>query len=145
METTYELFLTRIIDEGIEDAKASYKTDDLKQRGAIAGFEACREKQPAALLDLLRKSARRTRDALMPYGSVDPADDYWYHRCFEAEVDWVCNCVSAFLQMIHHPTIVEPTYRGLRKALSIVNPGVLEAFEADRDAKGLHNLERKYH
>lgn len=119
MSMGYEQFLTRIIDEGIAAAKADYteEKDAGKLKGSIAGFEACRGKSPAELKDVLAKAHERVTQAYLD--NLDPVD-YFEIRCFEAEVEWVCNCVSAILMNEGMPVIVPPTARGVMKAAEVV-------------------------
>lgn len=111
----YDEFLARLIDEGANAASASYAKDPPKRRGALAGFRACERKTPAQLAVLIEQARMATRDA---YGG--PIDDYWETRCYEAEVEWICNCVSAALTNMGLPVIVTPTARGVMKAASIL-------------------------
>lgn len=115
----YETFLTRIINDGIVAAKRDYAHDPMKQKGAVAGFEACRGKSPAELAQLRHDAADATRKARFGDGSK-PVDNYWEVRCFEAEVEWTCNCVSAVMSNEGLPTIVTPTARGFLKAAEVV-------------------------
>ena len=151
-DVSYELFLGRIIDDGIEAARHDYRDAPgmslrrPKREGSVAGFEACRGKQPHELAQLLAAAQTQTAQARrVTAESRDmEASEYWYHRCYEAEVEWVCNCVSALLQMLHRPTICDVTYRGLRKALEIVNPEVLAQVDARLRTDG-HDPEGKVH
>ena len=50
-------------------------------------------------------------------------DNYWWFRCFQLEVEWVCNVVSAMLMNEgHHTPLLSwlPTANGAMKAASIV-------------------------
>lgn len=112
---TFTDFLTRIIDDGIKACRESYKDDAKKRDGAVAGFNACRGKTIFELrqqLDLAGKAADAAR-------AVDK-NNYWYLRCFHAEVEWVCNVVSSALQNQGELTIVTPTARGFMKAAEIL-------------------------
>lgn len=115
---TFNDFLTRVIDDGIKGCTESYKGDDAirkqKREGALAGFETCRNRTVFELrqqLDLARK--------LADLAFVDK-QNYWYHRCFYAEVEWVCNVVSAALENQKQEPIVWPTARGYLKAAEIL-------------------------
>lgn len=114
----YSSFLERIIDDGIEAAKKSYSRpkDSHKLAGSLSGFEACRGKGPAELKELLEDCRRRT--GMAHQESSDEA--YWMVRCFELEVEWVCNVVSAALMNQNEPIIIPPTARGLIKAAEII-------------------------
>lgn len=124
MTMAYDEYLTRVIDEGIEAARESYKDpkDALKLRGSIEGFEACRGKNPEQLAQLLSEARRTTLNA-----RTDKEDDYWRTRCAELEIEWVCNCVSAVLYNEGLPVIITPTARGMMKAASIVGVGGAQA------------------
>ena len=107
-DSHYEAFLERIINSGIEAAKRDYANSPLKLKGAIAGFEACRGLQPEELLSLLNAGRLCTKAAYRT-----GAKDYWRTRCFEVEVEWVCNCVSAELVNSGKEPIVTVTARGM--------------------------------
>ena len=83
-------FLAKIVDDGIEAAKRDYEGMPDKLRGSVAGFEACRGKDPVALAKLLEEARGRTREATLKH-----VPGYREIRCFELEVEWTCNCVSA--------------------------------------------------
>lgn len=117
---SYEDYLTRVINDGIEAAKEDYKEQPHKARGSIAGFEACRGKSPQELLQVLADARKRTMEAYM--GRIE-TEAYWEIRCAEAEIEWVCNCVSAMLWNQGLPTIVPPTARAVMKAAEILGVG----------------------
>ena len=113
----FQEFLTQVIDEGIEATKVSYACPEqqYKLQGSIAGFEACRGRNTDELRELLAATATATQDARRR-----KAFNYWWYRCYEAEVEWVCNCVSALLHYSSMDTIVRPTSRGLMKMAKIL-------------------------
>jgi hypothetical protein len=112
----YLEFLTRVIDDGIAGARKDYEKHPAKLAGAVAGFEACRGRVPADLFELLVE-ARKRRVAACASGNTLA---HGMVRCFEAEVAWVCNVVSAVLMNERRPVIVAPTARGFMKAATIV-------------------------
>lgn len=114
---TLEEFLNRVIDDGIAAVKKDYRQPHQKEKrdGSIAGFEACRGKTLLELNELLQASHTSTADA-----HDRRAKDYWWFRCYELEVEWVCNCVSALLVNQGLPPIIVPTARGMMKAAGIV-------------------------
>jgi hypothetical protein len=118
---TFAEALERIIDDGIAAATADYGAPRDKDRlaGSIAGFEECRNKDPIQLAKALENAQKRTRCAVM-----ERAENYWWIRCFESEVEWVCNCASAILRNQNLPEINCPTYRGVMKAAEVI--GVAE-------------------
>lgn len=112
----YATFLTAVIDEGIMAARRDYLRPDQEEklRGSIAGFEACRGLSPLELSDLLDASKTSSEDARRSRG------DFWWYRCYELEVKWVCNVVSAMLHNEGKPMIVNPTARGSMTAANIL-------------------------
>jgi hypothetical protein len=122
----FEEFLERVIDDGIEAAKADYTepAQASKLDGSIAGFEACRGKDMLGLGLLLKEAHEKTREAFRDVheGRID-SDVYWFNQCYELEVEWVCNCASACLANQGLPVIVPPTCRGVMKAAEILGVG----------------------
>lgn len=125
----YDAFLERVIADGLAAAKRDYADRAEKLTGAIAGFEACRGKDMLELTRLLRSARDRTRELLAELRLDDtvavprhnrPLLRYWEARCYEAEIEWVCNVVSAALHTQRLPTIVTPTARGMLKAADIL-------------------------
>lgn len=112
---TYDEFLVRVIDEGIAAARRDYADDAPRREGAVAGFEACRGRQPAELGALLIQAESQAGRA--HWG--ESSERYWYLRCFALEVEWVCNVVSAILVNEGRDPIVPPTCRGVRRAAKI--------------------------
>lgn len=115
---SYEAFLNRIVDDGIEAAKQDY-APGRKLDGSVAGFLACRGKTPEQLVEFLgeaRKKADFAREL-----QEDP-EEYWYFRCFEAEVEWVVNCVSAVLvnEGRQPLTSYHPTARAVMKVAEVI-------------------------
>ena len=115
----YNEFLTRVIEEGIESAKADYTEEKDKDRleGSIAGFNACRDKAPNQLAEVWRKAMTDVNNA---YG--DNEKKYWYLNSFQLEVEWVCNVVSAMLVNEGFKPILAwlPTANGVGKAIFIL-------------------------
>lgn len=111
----YKDFLERVINEGIEAAKESYKQEYQKEKleGAIAGFEACRGKNPVELVDEYSKALKLQQEAYVLH-----VDNYWWFRCYTLEIEWVINVISAGtrLNMLSHL----PTSRGVFKAAQIL-------------------------
>ena len=103
MTTTYEQLLERVISDGIIAAREDYADGSSKQKGAVAGFEACRDKTPTEIVELWQAAGRTLLDQ----------EDYWYHCCYQAELEWCLNVLSAGLSqpLLGHL----PTARGVRK------------------------------
>lgn len=109
-------FLTRVIDDGIEAARRDYVFSPDKLKGAVAGFEACRGKAPAELAELLAESRRNQAAAYFD----STLAHYWELTCYAAEVEWVCNVLSAALMNGGGDPIVPVTARGMMKAAGIL-------------------------
>lgn len=118
----FNQFLNRIINDGIEAATKHYSKSSQKDKkeGSIAGFEACRNKDILELKDLLEKAKEQTHLSRISINDNNEVVNYWFIRCFELEVEWVCNCVSACLYNEKKPVIITPTVRGMMKAAEIV-------------------------
>ena len=118
--TNYEDLLTQVIDRGIKAASESYKDSPNKLKGSVDGFNACRGLAPQALVALLQQARTRANHSM---NFEEPIDLYWELRCYEAEVEWVCNCVSVALMNEGLPTIVPPTARATILVAEIVGVG----------------------
>lgn len=128
MTTPYDAFLAQVIDDGIAAAREDYgwrekrghKNAAAMLRGAVAGFEACRGKRPDELVGLLEEARKRAVDALPMQDNRRRDSDYWEARCFEGEVEWTCNVISAALVNQGQEPIVPPTVRGMMKAAEVL-------------------------
>ena len=118
----YYEFLDRVIEEGIEAARQDYSRPEQKSKldGSIAGFQKCNRLTPGELGELLADARKSTQTAFVR-AEDDSTVDYWHMRCLEAEVEWVCNVVSAMLLANGQPPILHPTARGTIKAAEILN------------------------
>lgn len=120
----YQKFLSEVIKGGIKGAKRDYRRVGQKVilKGSIAGFEACRNKNPIELAKLLEESGKKSqglfRTKFNP--TTKELNKYWEARGFTLEVEWVCNVVSAMLMNEKKPTIIPPTARGMIRASEIV-------------------------
>lgn len=110
---TLEEFAVAVIERAKAAAMQSYASQPLNLKGALAGLEACRGQNPEQLVALLKKAAVIRNQA---YNTAH----YWQHRCYEAEVEWVCNCVSAAMKENGYEPIMKPTERGLAMAAEIL-------------------------
>lgn len=122
---SYEDFLNAVIEGGIEGAKRDYALSSQRpiREGSIAGFEACRGKNPSEIAALLKEAREKAHRALhtahiLRIGETE--DRYWWARGFELEVEWVANVVSAALWNAGLPVIVPPTARGVMRAAEIL-------------------------
>lgn len=114
-------FTDRVINQGIEAAKEDYKDSPDKLRGSLAGFEACRGKNPGELAELLLRANRDTQEAFHRADSGNGGDNFWEIKCRAAEIEWVCNVVSAVLVQNGFPAIVPVTCGGVLAANRIIS------------------------
>ena len=110
------------IDDGIEAARMDYAKprDTLKREGAIAGFEECRNREPAKIAVLLVEANERATQAIR---EDDPR--YWFWRGRAAEIGWVVNVLSNIMAAQGWKPIGTMTVRGAMKAAEII--GAAEA------------------
>lgn len=110
-------FVAAVVDKGQAAAREHYVDPRHRQKlaGSLAGFEACRGQSIGDLATLLAAARDATRDARERQVAY-----YWWFRCYELEVEWVCNCVSVLLHQEGIPTIVPPTARAAMTAAAIV-------------------------
>lgn len=113
----YHEFLALIIEDGIEAVRQDYVRPDQNQKrdGSIKGFEECRRLDPIRLAALLSEAHATTNCKYR-----EQAMDYWYWRCRETEIAWVCNVVSASLINQGLPPISDCTARGMIRAAEIL-------------------------
>ena len=121
--------INRIIDDGVVAAKRDYSNPrnpnhPQMQRGAVAGFEACRGLEPEQLLVLWNESRAES-----DHSRRNSATNYWEHCCFELEVEWVCNCVSAVLYHNGLPSLgpLWPTAKASLKVAEITEEAEVAA------------------
>lgn len=100
--------LNNVINDGLTGARRDYADSPDKLKGATEGFEACRGKDINELQALLTLASGKTKGARM-----SEANNYWEIRCFEAEVEWVCNNMSAYLVTLGQSPIVSVTARAV--------------------------------
>jgi hypothetical protein len=115
----YIEFLTRVINEGIVAATLDYTDPNDKERldGSIAGFNACRNLLPEQLLEVWQKATDEMNSAF-----AEQKENYWWYRCYQLEVEWVCNVVSAVLVNEGQNALLSwlPTANAAMKAASII-------------------------
>ena len=117
MAFTRHDLLMAIIDDGITEIPIAYPRPDQKDKrdGAIAGFEACRSLDDEGLLGLLERAKAKTREAM-----TSRSVRYWWHRMFEAQVEWTLNVLSAAMHAHGLEPLVPPTVRGMNKAMDVL-------------------------
>jgi hypothetical protein len=89
-------FIEKVIEKGIEAAKADYTKpeDSNRLKGSIEGFEACRGKNTIELKQLLIEARKESNSLSFKDNKIE---EYWRFNSKAAEIEWVCNCVSAVL------------------------------------------------
>lgn len=118
---SYETFLELVITEGISGAERDYANPHNRNHpkmleGSLKGFEACRGKSPIELKELFNRSLIDMEKARM-----ESPKYYWKYRCFSAEVEWVCNCVSIALVIQNCPPIIPPTARASELVMKMLH------------------------
>ena len=113
-------FTNRVVDNGILAVKKDYKDSPEQLKGALAGFEACRGKNPGELQMLLNRASRDVMEAFHRSESGNGGNNYWEFKCKHAEIEWVCNLVSAVLAKNGMPVIVHPTCGGFMMANRVI-------------------------
>lgn len=112
----YQDFLNIVVDEEIKVVHQDYNVDGMKVlkgsmkailEGSLAGLEACRDKSPPQLAQLLDRAGRVQLACF--HSTV--SDRYWRVNCFFHEVEWVCNVISAALVNQGVQPIVAPTMK----------------------------------
>jgi len=113
---THEQFVKEVVRRGIEGVKAHYSQPNQKDKleGSVLGFQDCLDKTVEGLAQLLKEAAEKTKKARIT------GSRYWYHRHYEVQVEWVCNCVSCVLYNEKLPVIIPPTARGMMLAAQII-------------------------
>lgn len=109
--------LNFVIDDGIESLRQQCSAPHHKMRfeGGRAGFEACRGVEPVDMVELL-DLARARRVAAKEAN----AEDYWWHRYYEAQIEYVASVMSAGLVQHGLPPIVTVTAQSMIRYAEIV-------------------------
>lgn len=119
---TYEEFLNEVIDRAIKGVKADYEEGTPKYRGSMEGLNICRDKQPSELHTAWVLAGQGVADRMRRVPHEDE-DEIRFWQCYRAEVEWVCNVMSAMLMNEGRPTIIPPTARGVMVAAEILGIG----------------------
>lgn len=123
----YHDFIETVIERGITAAKQSYVrvdstqvvVDKCKLVGSIAGFEACKNKLPQELLVLWVRATDKMNEVA---AQKVARDVYLYWRCYQAEIEYVCDVVSAMLVNSGKRALLKgfPTIQGVNMARKIL-------------------------
>lgn len=134
----YNDFMHRLINVGIDAAKADYGADKEesahgstegdsknfnadKLAGSIDGFMECRGKRPEQLKELLEDAYKKVHEAFIRGSEKEISTGaYWREVCRQAEIEWVANCVSAMLVNQGEEPIVPFTARAALTVAKIV-------------------------
>jgi len=125
-------FLNQVINNGIISAKQDYSSIRQKNKldGALTGFEACRNKKPEELLEIYKE--------ISAYVTGENRENYLWFRCYQAEVEWVCNVVSAFCIGKLQPVLLPgfPTTNAIQQAAKIIENSIREKIRKYRNDNG---------
>lgn len=105
------------IDDGIESLREQLtgRIDRMRFEGGRDGFEACRGKEPHEIVELLAAATMRREEARQA-----SAPDYWYHRYFEVQIEYVASVMSVALMQHGLPPIATVTARSVIRYAEIV-------------------------
>lgn len=138
---TYDDFIHKLINMGIEAAKADYGlekgpkgtqhgghhvslTEDYnadKLAGSIDGFMECRGLRPDKIGELLADAQKKVHEAFIRVTEKEISyGAYWRVVCRHAEIEWMANCVSAMLVNQGMEPIIPPTARAALTVAKIV-------------------------
>ncbi len=126
----YIEFLTQVIEDGLKSVGSdeSLARHPKQLEGARAGFEACRDKLPEQLAELLAEANRKSALAYSMANDKDAdIEEYWKQQYYTLQVEWVCNTVSAMLMSQGAPMITTVTARGVMNAARILGVSGAEA------------------
>lgn len=123
----YLEFIEKVIERGIAGAIRDYTKPEQKDQleGSIAGFNACRGKQPGELQEVYNEAAEYSS----PLNFIkEDANTLKWFQCYRMEVEWVLNCVSAVMANQGLPPLLSwlPTARAVMNVAEIV--GVSDNF-----------------
>jgi hypothetical protein len=108
--------LNAICDDGETEVRIAYPDQSDKLEGALQGFaEARMTLDPNDLKSLYETAMRDVTDA-----RERKDKRYWYWRYRSLQLEWCLNVIAAAQYNQGLPTIITPTYRGLRKAADIL-------------------------
>lgn len=117
----YQDFLASVIDESKLTASNFFRYDSIyAESGALAGLEACRDKSPPQLSELLTRSYRVHHMAL--HETVPQR--YVKITAFLHEVLWICTVISCVLVNQGIEPIVQPTLKAAHIAEKISKTGL---------------------
>lgn len=115
----YREFLDRLVNHSRESAADFYASSDKYcLEGAFAGIEACRDKSPPELSDLLERARKVRRSA---FHKTSVMSRYWRVTSFLFEVEWICDVVSFVLLNEEMEPIIRPTIRAAKTAKYIID------------------------
>ena len=115
---TYSEFVEVVVRDAREAVVEDYSKPEDKHRldGSLWGLEECVGKTPAQLVVLLDDAVRVSLEK-----GRDEAEDYWFWRCREAEIEWVCDVLGAGVGFVIGRAVV--TARGILKAAEVKAKG----------------------
>jgi hypothetical protein len=109
-------FRDRIIDDAAASAFTVYAGDIQKRDGFLAGLEACRDKSPGELAEML-VAANTAMDAAQRGNHPRQGEAI----AFRAAVLWVCECVSCAMADLGREPLLTPGQKAHVKAAQITS------------------------
>jgi hypothetical protein len=106
-----------LIEDGIEGARHSHASPSRSRlfQGTVDAYEACREREPGELMDLLTRAAVARVDA-----ARRDDEDLEYLSAYEATVESVASVMSCALEYHRLPPITRITTRARIRYAAIV-------------------------
>ena len=112
----YATFLGIVILGSADDIQGEHADASLCHAGALAGLAACHDRMPDELRAVWALACERREAAL-----AEVSSNFGYYHAFREEVDWVCDCVSAWRVSRGEPSLDRrwPTQQATELALDL--------------------------
>jgi hypothetical protein len=112
-------FLNAIIDDGITEMRHTYTKpyQQIKKDGGIKGFEECRGKTDAEILEAYKLGQQCALKAMGENSEMG----YWHWTMYTRQIEWVLNVLSAAYFMHGMDVLIPTTARGVLKANAILS------------------------
>lgn len=114
----------KAIESAMRSAHAMYKDEPDKFAGCVAGLTECRGKSPEQLGVVL---VGANTALSLAYAKQDRR--YWEVAMFHAEVEGICDVMSAALKGMGKDPIIEPSKAGYDKAVALLGGSAVIVLE----------------
>lgn len=124
----YNDFLNRVIDDGIRVGSTQFTISPCEpsKEGFLAGLNACKDKEPEDLKEMLEESKSYMDQSGQSFMSNDKeADTLLWFLSYHGAIIRVCDAISAFMICCQYKTpIFSPSTKGIRLAKIIINENI---------------------